>query len=342
MEALPLILIFLSLCSTILSAPNFSVSDFEKRFLSHYPTNNSNSIRLIGYKKIFVPADEIAEFEGHWNSEKVAWSGRYSDSYNYFSHVFYDSSENAIRLYFPVEGALLEHDSGIIEADELGQLPPHINAVKGPCKVLGRKKTHHVHGVEGNVIKDGIIYLAEPTAPIRQHGKAYVYDFGTKDLHDHDHDHDHSNSYDVYVVDDEDEYEDGEYFELARHGRAAARDAVHRRSDNEENEGSRRKRKSKDRRETPAEGSNADQSATQPNKGCVANHGGINCSKKYGYNEGRCPFNPKTCMDYNGYFTDCVKGTNEEGGIPSMGKTIKFIGSDCSMSVSDGHCWNEL
>ncbi|KAI9775487.1 MAG: hypothetical protein M1839_001104 [Geoglossum umbratile] len=289
MKTLSLIPFFLSLCPAILSAPNFSAPDFEKRFLSHYPTNNTNSIRLIGYKKIYVPADEITEFEGHWNSEE-AWSGRYSNLYNYFSHVFYDSSEKAIRLYFPVEGALLEHDGGIIEADELGQLPPHVDTVKGPCKVVGRKKTHHVHGVDGNVIKDGIIYLAEANAPIRQHGNAYVYDFGTKSLHEHDHHHDHS----------------------------------------------------KGRRETPEEGENADQSATQPNKGCVANHGGINCSKRYGYNQGRCPFNPNTCMDYNGYFTDCVKGTNEGMGIPSMGKTVKFIGSDCSVSVSDGHCWNEL
>jgi hypothetical protein len=79
MKALPLIPFFLSLCPTTLSAPNFSAPDFEKRFLSLYPTNNTNSIRLIGYKKIYVPADEITEFEGHWNSEKEAWSGRYSN-----------------------------------------------------------------------------------------------------------------------------------------------------------------------------------------------------------------------------------------------------------------------
>lgn len=350
MKASPLIPFVLSLCPAIFAALKPSVYEFERRFLSHYPTNNTNSIRLVGYKKIYIPVHEIGEFEGHWNSDKVAWSGRYSDSYGYFSHIFYDSSEKAIRIYFPAEGALLEHDGGIIEADELGQLPPHVDAVKGPCKVLGRKKSHYVHGVEGNIIKDGIIYLAVPNAPIRHHGNAYVYDFGTKSLHEHDHDHGQAHSHEVHVVvDDEGEDDDGdgdsEAFDLDRRG-------------DERNEASQRKRnKSKQRRGgTPAgrdpptkrwvgpisEATNAWQSSRQPNRGCVANHGGINCSKKYGYNQGRCPFNPNTCMDYNGYYTDCIKGTNEVGGIPSMGKTIKFIGSDCSVSVADGHCWNEL
>ena len=51
---------------------------------------------------------------------------------------------------------------------------------------------------------------------------------------------------------------------------------------------------------------------------CVANHGGKNCSNAFGINNGRCTFNPNVCMDYNGWFTDCVNG-----------KVSNFPGSDC-------------
>ena len=68
------------------------------------------------------------------------------------------------------------------------------------------------------------------------------------------------------------------------------------------------------------------------NNGFVANHGGINCSKAYGIDESRCDMNPDTCMDYNGWFTDCEKAH----------KYLYFLGSDCSVSVSMGNCWNEI
>ena len=51
---------------------------------------------------------------------------------------------------------------------------------------------------------------------------------------------------------------------------------------------------------------------------CVANHGGKNCSNAFSINNGRCTFNPNVCMDYNGWFTDCVNG-----------KVSNFPGSDC-------------
>ena len=35
-------------------------------------------------------------------------------------------------------------------------------------------------------------------------------------------------------------------------------------------------------------------------------------------------------MDYNGFGTDC------------SGSHLYFIGSDCSVAMKNGHCWNEL
>ena len=64
---------------------------------------------------------------------------------------------------------------------------------------------------------------------------------------------------------------------------------------------------------------------------CMANHGGKNCSNAFGINNGRCTFNPNVCMDYNGWFTDCVNG-----------KVSNFPGSDCDTAMGRGECWNEI
>ena len=58
---------------------------------------------------------------------------------------------------------------------------------------------------------------------------------------------------------------------------------------------------------------------------CMANHGGKNCSNAFGINNGRCTFNPNVCMDYNGWFTDCVNG-----------KVSNFPGSDCDTAMGRG------
>jgi len=153
----------------------------------------------------------------------------------------------------------------MIEATDLGEF--EMEGLDGDYAVLGRYQTDHVHGVDGNIIKDGVIYLAEKVQPHRQLGNVFVYDFGYKDLHDHDHD---------------------------------------------------LKKRCED--------------IWCPSLGCVKNHGGENCSNKFGIREGRCPFRSDTCMDYNGPGTDCNKAHRAK----------YFLGSDCSFAVALGHCYNEM
>jgi hypothetical protein len=187
-----------------------------------------------------------------------------------------------LRIYFPVNSALISHGETTIEANDLGEFD--VESVDGDYAVLGRYQTDHVHGVDGNIIKDGVIYLAEPVYPHRAVGNVFVYDFGYKDVHHH-----HGHSRRMIVPDGSSGGEDGGDTEPP---------------------------------------SNPD--AT--NKGCVANHGEINCSDTYNIHEGRCPEVKTTCMDYNGFFTDCQKAN----------KFKYFLGSDCSVSVARGNCWNEM
>lgn len=67
---------------------------------------------------------------------------------------------------------------------------------------------------------------------------------------------------------------------------------------------------------------------------CYVNHGSKNCSTAFSINGGRCTFSSTACMDYNGWFTDCVNGSGSAW--------RNFPGSDCDYAMGGGHCWSEI
>jgi len=154
------------------------LAEFEASFVDGlaYKLPN-NTIKLIGYKKIKIPKPDLGEFEDHYIKNHAEWMA--------IDSAYYDHGAATLRVYFPVEAALIEHDGEITEANHLGELDKE--ELTGDCAVLGRKQTDHVTGVEGNIIKDGIIYLADRNRPHHRFGKVFVYDFGDKVLHDHNH-----------------------------------------------------------------------------------------------------------------------------------------------------------
>ncbi len=63
---------------------------------------------------------------------------------------------------------------------------------------------------------------------------------------------------------------------------------------------------------------------------CVKNHNGVNCTTAFDCYQGRCTVKYDRCMDYNGFGSDC------------SGSKLYFVGSDCSVAMANGHCWNEI
>ncbi|GBB91473.1 hypothetical protein RclHR1_01880004 [Rhizophagus clarus] len=214
------------------------LDNFERDYINSLRFKLHNeTVKLIGYMKVKIPLEEVDDFEDHYFTNYA--------EFQKLNFNFYDQASMELRIYFQVAGALIEHKGSIIEANEHGEF--EIKDVDGDCAVLGRKQTNHIHGIKRNIIKDGVIYLADRAYPTHKIGNVFVYNFGYK----------------------------------------------------------------------------------RRDKSCLENHGGVNCSDKYNIHQGRCPENHKRCMDYNGYGTDC------------SGSKIYFTGSDCSISMSMGHCWSE-
>ncbi|KAF3038955.1 hypothetical protein E8E11_007353 [Didymella keratinophila] len=243
---------------------------YEEGYINTRNYKHSNAtVKLVGFKKIKIPDADVDEFEEGWHTS--------FEEYKRLERHFYDAASRELRIYFPVENALVEHGSHMIEANELGEF--EMDWLDGDYAVVGRYQTDHVHGVDTNIVKDGVIYLSERVLPHRRVGNVFVYDFGYKDVHDHD-DHSHD---------------------------------VAKRCENVE----------------------------CPSQGCVKNHGGVNCSKKFGISKGRCPMRKDVCMDFNGVAVnlpgvDCSRPTSKAKRI------LKFPGSDCDYAVGAGHCYNEV
>lgn len=174
-----------SLCSPdrhALLARDEQVRRFEERYLDtvNYQFPN-RTIKLIGYKKILMAAPEIEDLESAIVDRPHEWDA--------ITSAYYDPVERAMRVYFPVQRALVRHQGKLIEASDLGEFPH--SAIDGDCAVVGRYQTDQVRGVPGNRIHEGIIYLAEPSHVVRRHGEGrniHVYDFGWRHgSHHHEH-----------------------------------------------------------------------------------------------------------------------------------------------------------
>lgn len=179
---------FALLISLASANPGPNIATFEEHYINSLPiaarseSTNSSAITLVGYKSIPIEADHVADFEKDYYANVSLWG----------NNRVYDKHARAVRVYFPVSGALLplgkrgEH----VEADLLGRVPSdhaddNLPLLGRGLHVLGRKRTDQVTGVEGNIVRDGVIYLSEPAKPVRHVGRAVVYDFGGKELHSH-------------------------------------------------------------------------------------------------------------------------------------------------------------
>lgn len=149
-----------------------SLAQFEERFVNSLPygdggaTTNDTTLRLVGFKRMAVPAAEVAAFEAAWAEQPAMWRRSGPDGQPGAQPFWYDRAKREVRVYFPVEGALLARGGGaeFAEADAMGQvhgvgevLKRELDGEGRGRAVLGRRVSEQVSGVEGNTIRDGVM-----------------------------------------------------------------------------------------------------------------------------------------------------------------------------------------
>lgn len=153
-----------------------STVDFEVSFTATLDYEPSENVKLIGYKTIYLPPEEVEEINVHYQENLDEWIK--------ITNIYYDPHNGSLRVYFPVENALVEHGVDIHEATHTGGLNITIHT---DIAVIGREQTEYIRGVSSNIIRDGIIYLADKKYPHHQFENIYVFDFGEKSLDHHYH-----------------------------------------------------------------------------------------------------------------------------------------------------------
>ncbi|KAJ5619286.1 hypothetical protein N7510_003270 [Penicillium lagena] len=266
----------LAAATTVLAAQRLSHSvvkreleAYEERYIrtQNYQYHNQ-SVKLIGYQTIKIPAESLDLFEEYYSINAYALQEDFP------SH-FYDSYAAELRVYFPVASALLDHNEFMVEANHLGEFEH--DALDGDYAVLGRKQTSHVHGVANNIIQDGTIFLAKRNHPIRQIDNTRVYDFGRRSL-DHHH---HFRS----------------PVKKRQYGSAAPEPTAGSGGDTNPN--------NDDNGENPSAKNNGC-AKNHGGENCSKAYG-INYDSSTGKYSGSCSsqFDGTTCMDYNGPFSNC-------------------------------------
>ncbi|KAK0627646.1 hypothetical protein B0T14DRAFT_140816 [Immersiella caudata] len=176
------ILLLLSLLTPVLTTPTPSLHDFEQSYLNTFSYSLPNiTIKLIGYKKIIMSPTELSDLEHAIATRPSEWAS--------ITSAHYDPVERAMRVYFPVQRALVRHKGELVEASDLGELEHE--RIEGDCAVVGRYQTEEVRGVRNNRVEGGLIWLREESQVVRRYGEGgnlHVYDFGWRHgMHSHEH-----------------------------------------------------------------------------------------------------------------------------------------------------------
>ncbi|KAH8434430.1 uncharacterized protein LDX57_012077 [Aspergillus melleus] len=126
---------------------------FEERFINSLNNSLGNdTVKLVGFKTVQIPSHEPDDLNAHYDNNPHEWGQ--------MSNYFYDRGSGTLRVYFPVEGALVAHDGARHEANALGELK--LQQVNGDYAALCRKQTDRATGVEGNRHHLGWYHLPRP------------------------------------------------------------------------------------------------------------------------------------------------------------------------------------
>lgn len=158
----------------------------EQKFVESLQSHSKNGLQLIGYQTVHIDEASVEDFNNYYTENK--------NDIDNTTEYFYDPENAELRIYFPVESALIDVNGQILEATESGSVALDIRGIDlNAVEVIGRKVTEHVTGVSTNIVKDDIIYLDKARKPDHIiNDNVLVCNFGPREIGNHEHhSHDH-------------------------------------------------------------------------------------------------------------------------------------------------------
>ena len=151
----------------------------EKQFIEKMNYNSKEGANLIGFRTVYIDDEALLEFNKF-----------YQDNIDELEDLSYDPNLGELRIYFPVNSAIVKLKKNKFEASENGNISIDSKEDFKSIEVMARRKTDKVTGVPENIIKNDTIFLAKSIkADHFINENTIVFDFGERKIMNHNHDH---------------------------------------------------------------------------------------------------------------------------------------------------------
>ncbi len=165
-----------------LNSDNFeeTLLEKEKEYVKSLNFDDSADAKLIGFNTIYVDDGSLEEFNEFYFENKK--------EIDEIAGHFYHPIKGEIRVYFPVNSAIVKAKNELYEASEEGDVNFAQDTEFEFIEIIARKKTDKVTGVSTNIIRNDTIFLAEAIKVDHLiNDNILVYNFGRKEITNHDH-----------------------------------------------------------------------------------------------------------------------------------------------------------
>ena len=150
----------------------------ESEFVQSLGFSEGADVKLIGFKTIYIDDESVSDFNHFFFDHR--------ETYDTIKGFHYDPEKAEMRIYFPVNGAIIKSGIAQYETSAIGDVQLGSNADIASFKVIGRKRTDRVVGVRANIIRNDTIFLAQSVGVDHLiDNNVLVFDFGEKMLHNH-------------------------------------------------------------------------------------------------------------------------------------------------------------
>lgn len=157
-----------------LSSLDESIAIYEKAYINKYLSNETDKIKLLGYKTMYLTGEGKDKFVQNYE--------HYKSIFDTTRGLFIAKDFSFYRLYFPMHTAIVEindneytaNENGILEVSTKVRSRANLNSLK----IIARVKSDRVTGCGSNIITDTKIILKNKLTPEELKNNVYSFNMG--------------------------------------------------------------------------------------------------------------------------------------------------------------------